>query len=220
VPRTLPLMLMLLLFVCAAGCSHRVYPPQRPQDPVRVYLADYGWHSGVLLPLPDADGRLGGDGQFIEFTYGDWAFMLYNRTGMLDGVGALLVSRQAGFGRRVIAIRDGNVAPEVKGPPLRISPFYASAANVRRLTGQLEARHRRYAPSGMSEAFDGTLYVKDRQRYWLANNCNHAARRWLTALGCDVRGSVFTLGFGLAGDDQEKRNESSVATPAPPWNTR
>jgi hypothetical protein len=172
---------------------------------VKVYLANYGWHSGVLLPLPDAAGRFQGDGRYIEFTFGDFDYMVNNRESVVDGVGAILLSPQAGLGRRVIAIHDDKVAREVKLPPRRLDSFYVSAAGVRRLTARLEARYRRHADTAVLNPAEDEVYVKDREHYWLANNCNHAARRWLTELGCDVRGSFINVGFTLAGEQNVNR---------------
>jgi len=77
-------------------------------------MADYGWHNGVLLPLPAANGRFSDDGRYIEFIFGDWDYMVNNKENVLDGVGAILLSPQAGFGRRIITIKDGKVDKEVK----------------------------------------------------------------------------------------------------------
>jgi hypothetical protein len=246
------MLLLLLLAAWLPGCAHAVYPPQHPRDPVKVYLAHYGWHTGVLLPVADARGRLGTGGRYLEFTYGDFDYMVTNKESILDGVGAMLASPQAGLGRRLITIRDGKPAPEVKMPPKHLESFYAGAARVRRLTEQLEARFKRNAATAVLNPAEDAVYVKDDQRYWLANNCSHTARRWLTALGCDVQGSLVTVGFELAGKPQkldppespppvlataeggareihdahevdavqENRNESMVATPSPPSNTR
>lgn len=205
--------MLLAVACCAGGCSHAVYPPRRPHDPVKVYLANYGWHSGLLLPLPDADGRFAEDGQYIEFTYGDFDYMVNNRDGVIDGMGAILLSPQAGLGRRVIPIRGGKFAPGVKMPPRNMDSFYASSADVLRLTKRLENRFQRNAHTAVLNPREDAYYVRDGERYWLANNCNHAARRWLTALGCNVRGSVITLGFALAGDQPPRaRSEPPSAT--------
>ena len=236
--RSAALFLSLGLLLAAGGCRHSVYPPPKPRDAVKVYLADYGWHSGLLLPLPDETGRFTNDGRYIDFTFGDFDYMVNNREGLADSVGAILLSPQAGLGRRVITVRGDRVAPEVRMPPRRIDSFYASAAQVSRLTQRLERRFQRNASTAVLNPKEGAVYVKDDERYWLANNCNHTARRWLTALGCEVRGSVITVGFALAGGQvdprektqtlvtspqaraQENRNESIVATPSPPSKTR
>lgn len=216
--RMKPILLLLIgasLCGAAGGCSHAVYPPPRPRDAVKVYLANYGWHSGLLLPLPDDAGRYDEDGPYIEFTYGDFDYMVNNRDRVIDGIGAILLSPQAGLGRRIITVRGDRVAPEVKMPPRHMDSFYASARQVRRLTQRLERRFQRNAHTAKLNPKEDAVYVKDDQRYWLANNCNHAARRWLTALGCDVRGSVITLGFALAGDPPSGRETPRTLVTSP-----
>ena len=199
----------------AGGCSHAVYPPPKPRDAVKVYLANYGWHSGLLLPLPDETGHFAEDGPYVEFTYGDFDYMVNNRDRIIDGIGAILLSPQAGLGRRVITVRGDRVAPEVKMPPRHMDSFYASAAHVRRLTQRLERRFQRNVHTARLNPKEDAVYVMDDQRYWLANNCNHAAKRWLTALGCDVRGSLITLGFALAGDQPSQRQAPHTLVTSP-----
>ena len=187
------------------GCAHAVYPPAKPKDPVKVYMADYGLHNGVLLPLPAANGRFSDDGRYIEFVFGDWDYMVNNKETVLDGMGAILLSPQAGLGRRIITIKGGKVAKDVKMPPHSVRSFYASASQVKKLTQELEARFDREERTAMYNPVDQTVYVKDDEHYWLANNCSHTARRWLTELGCDVRGSVVTFGFEIEGTQQVGR---------------
>ena len=210
----LPLLLLTAVFA-GGGCQHAVYPPAKPPDAVKVYLANYGWHSGLLLPLPDDAGRFAEDGRYIEFTYGDFDYMVNNRDGVVDGLGAILLSPQAGLGRRIIAIRADKLAPGVKMPPRHMEHFYASAAQVTRLTQRLEARFQRNAKTAVLNPKEDAVYVKDDEHYWLANNCNHAARRWLTALGCEVRGHVITLGFALAGEQPGAREKPHTLVTSP-----
>jgi hypothetical protein len=205
----------LALAFAAGGCQHSVYPPPRPRDAVKVYLANYGWHSGLLLPLPDDAGRFADDGRYIEFTFGDFDYMVNNRDGVIDGMGAILLSPQAGLGRRVIAIRGDKVAPDVKMPPRHMEHFHASAAQVTRLTRRLEARFQRKIDTAVLNPKEDAVYVKDDEHYWLANNCNHAARRWLTALGCEVHGHVITLGFALAGDQSAASEKPHTLVTSP-----
>lgn len=217
------ILLVAPLAATAGGCRHAVYPPSRPLDPVKVYLADYGWHSGVLLPVAGPGGQFTDDGDYIEFVFGDFDYMSRNKDGVIDGVGAILLSRQAGLGRRIIPIRCGRAAPGVKAPPHRLTGFQAGAADVRRLTAKLQSRYARHAASAIYNRVDDTTYVKDDESYRLGNNCSHAARRWLTALGCDVRGSLITFGFDVvanphgvheARDRPQSHNPSAISPSA------
>ena len=48
--------LLLPLLFLSAGCAQRIRPPRDLADPVRVYVADYGYHSSLLLPS-DTEGE-------------------------------------------------------------------------------------------------------------------------------------------------------------------
>ena len=202
---TRPLTALLLLFTCLApalGCTQTIRPPVRPVDPVRVYVADYGLHSSLLLP----DGKK--PGAYVEFAFGDWGFMALNRTRVQDALGAVLLSAQSSLGRRVVEIENGRMAPTVRDRPRELVGFDAGRREVDRLHRQLEARFQRGLKAGTTDnATDDTVYVKDREHYWVLNNCNHLTRRWLRRLGCDVRGLIATSKFRVDARARETKGD-------------
>lgn len=182
--------LLLPLLAISAGCAQTIHPPRNPVDPVRVYVADYGYHSSLLLPCDT-------EGEYVEYAFGDWSYMALGRNGVCDVLSAVFVSPQAALGRRTLPVVEDAVAGDVPARPGRITRFYAERAATWRLSRKLDVRFRR----GIDRAVyteDGTAYVKDLDHYWLGHNCNHVTRRWLKALGCDVRGWIVTSRFRVA----------------------
>ena len=178
-----------LLFL-SAGCAQTIHPPRNPADPVRVYVADYGYHSSLLLPGDS-------EGEYVEYAFGDWSYMALGRNGVCDVLSAVFVSPQAALGRRTLPVVEDAVSGDVPARPGRITRFSVEWESASRLSEKLDARFGRGIGSAVS-ADDGTTYVKDGEHYWLGHNCNHVTRRWLKALGCDVRGWFVTSRFRVA----------------------
>lgn len=173
------------------GCAATVYPGAKPVQPTAVYLADYGIHSSVLLPT--------GDGRYVEYAFGDWNFAALNHCWPQDAFGALLVSFQSTLGRRYIKLRPGEDAPHPVHPePHRLQIVYASRADVQRLVRELDERYRSDGTQSCHNPDNDMDYVKDREHYWIANNCNHLTARCLRELGCDVHGLVMLSKFDVA----------------------
>ena len=178
------------LLSLAAGCAQTIHPPRHLADPVRAYVADYGYHSSLLLPS-DTEGK------YVEYAFGDWSYMALGRSGVCDALSAIFVSPQAALGRRTLPVVEDAVAGDVPARPGRITRFNVERESARRLSKALDVRFGRGFDEAVSKD-DGTTYVKDREHYWLGHNCNHVTRRWLRALGCDVRGWLVTSRFRVA----------------------
>ena len=189
----IPAILALTLLSCLAsgGCSTTVRPDPRPVDPVAVFLTDYGVHSSLMLPTPD--------GRFVEYSFGDYGYAALNRGGPHNALGALFVSGQSGIGRRFLTIRPGEEAPRPAYKPLKVQKLYANRFQVYALVKELDARYRNGADTPVHNPITDNVFVKDRERYSFANNCNHMTGRMLRELGCQVRGHTATSKFRLVG---------------------
>lgn len=200
--------LTVLLLSLTGGCAATVYPVATPVQPTAVYLADYGIHSSVLLPA--------GDGRYVEYAFGDWNFAALNHCGPQDAVGALLVSFQSTLGRRFIPVQPGQAAPHPVHPtPHRVQLVYASRTDVERLVRELDERYRRGAGDRRFNPDNDMDYVKDREHYWIANNCNHLTARCLREMGCDVRGLTMLSSFDVAPVQKELVTEPIRAAAVP-----
>src|SRR5687768_146055 len=88
--------LVLWAAFCCGGCQAVIVPPRvGPAEPkLPVYVADYGYHSSVILPR--------GDAVMVEYAYGDWTFFAKNQKSLRTTLGALFSSEQATLARRVL----------------------------------------------------------------------------------------------------------------------
>ena len=179
------------LFLFASGCATMIYPQPQPQQPVAVYLADYGIHSSVILPTPN--------GRYVEYAFGDWYYAALNHCWPNDAVGALLVSFQSTLGRRYFDLPPGQTVPLATHPsPNRVQVIYGSREAVNRVVAELDARYRADGSHVVHNPDNNMDYVPDSQHSWFLNNCNHLTAHCLREMGCDVRGLVMLSTFDVA----------------------
>src|SRR5688572_15777056 len=178
--------LLLLCFIAcvSTGCATTVRPQSKPIDPVPVFLTDYGVHSSLMLPTPE--------GRYVEYSFGDYGYAALNRGGPHNALGALFVSGQSGIGRRFLTVRPGEETPRPAHAPISVQKIYAERFEVYALVKQLDQRYRKAGQGGpdpVHNPITDNVFVKDEERYSIANNCNHMTARMLRQLGCDVRGN-------------------------------
>ena len=184
--------MMLSLFLSmAGGCGATIYPQSTPLHPTAVYLADYGVHSSLLLPTDD--------GRYVEYAFGDWNFAALNHCLPHEALAALLVSFQSTLGRRYIEPQPGQTEPHPVHPsPHSIQRVYAPQDQVQRVVRELDERYRHDRGECRHNPDNNMDYVRDKEHYWVANNCNHLTVRCLEEMGCRVRGLVMLPGFTVA----------------------
>lgn len=214
---------VLLLFgLGLAGCG-AVHPPSHTVDPVNVYVADYGVHSAVMLPI--------GGTHYIEYAFGDWGYCAENRVGPNDAIGALICSNASAFGRRFIEMKPGQAYPTPASPqPKVIFPVQVSRKYVQEVEEKLAARYKKYEKTVVHNADNDTDYVRDDEHYSFLHSCNHLTADTLRKLCCQVDGPTIFSSFHLAdtpakkcenGDgksenpDPSQSTFSNVATTAP-----
>jgi hypothetical protein len=182
-----------VLLVVAAffvgGCSVAIVPPQTPRgDAAPVLVANYGYHSTLILP------RAGGDG-LIEYAYGDWTYFGRNQKTLGTALHALLMSDQATLGRRVLDLSpDGPDLAKATGAE-EVVRFEAPREKVAALERALDERYSSRLDSLTYSPVHHLYFVKDDERYGVTNNCNHFTARGLERLGCQVEGVVMMSGF-------------------------
>lgn len=173
---------VLVLSVCfiGAGCATRVTPPARVRQPVRVFIADYGPHAGLILP--------DGDQGLVEFAFGEWDWFALNHDHWYNAIPLIFFPGQGTLGtRRLQRTSDLHELTALLGG-VEVQPIVVEQLSAQRLLEQLRSE---YETGKSKELFNpqvGLWFVPVGTRYRSTHNCNHAVAGWLEALGCRVRG--------------------------------
>jgi hypothetical protein len=180
--------LVVVSLLGVVGCATTVTPPAQVQNPVEVYLADYGRHSSLVLPR-DAESM-------VEYAFGEWRWFALNQTGVFGAFRAICWGSRGTLGSRIISTVDHGWQEEsfhgVELFSLQVEQEKAGA-----LVERLEERWLR----GESEAVYNAVYdfhfVPVEQRYHLFRNCNPVVAGWLRELGCRVPGPALLSNWRL-----------------------
>jgi hypothetical protein len=184
---------VVILMVGCAGCSAVIRPPAvRPAaDTVPVLVADYGYHSTIILPRPNGGGM-------IEYAYGDWTYFGCNQKSLATAFHALLASDQATLGRRVLDREPNQPGLKEAIGANAILTFRAPREKVEDLERSLEERFSRHLETIVYSPVHQLYFVKDGEHYGVAHNCNHFTAEFLQRLGCRIDGVVLMSNFRLA----------------------
>src|SRR3954466_2323021 len=150
--------LALLAAWCGGGGTATLVPPPAPVGRTApVLIADYGYHSTLILPR--AQGGL------VEYAYGDWTYFGQNRKSVTTALHALLASDQATLGRRVL-----DKEPDPTGVSQAIGAkgvirFDAPRDKVAELELALDERFTRRSESITYNPVHQLYFVKDDERY-------------------------------------------------------
>jgi hypothetical protein len=194
----LPTWGVLALAVLSGGCAASVYPPAKLTDPVPVYLVNYNVHSTVLFP---------DHGKYVDYSFGDWNYAALHHRFINDAIGALTVSGEATFEKRVLRVDPRTGEPILNDNPGLVVRLYADREAVEKrlaeLTKRFEDDVKEHGNDGMMVyGDDDEIFVKDDQHYSIANNCNHVTAETLRALGFRVDGAVLSNQFHLCRPQQ------------------
>lgn len=206
--------LVLALLACG-GCAAVIVPPATtaagtsasgaPLAPVLV--ADYGYHSTLILPRPNGGGM-------VEYAYGDWSYFGNNQKSVGNAIHALFASDQATLGRRLLDREpDQSGLTEALGAK-EVIRFNAPRDKIEALDRALDRRFSARLDSIVYSPVHQLYFVKDDERYGVGHNCNHFTAQWLERLGCKIEGMVLTSKFTLKEDDAP-----AATTPPAPTNS-
>jgi hypothetical protein len=202
------LMLCVVVVSGGGGCAPVIIPPATAaKDAVPVLIADYGYHSTLILPRSDGCGM-------IEYAYGDWTYFGQNQKSIGNALHALVASDQATMGRRMLD-------REVNQPGLKdalgaktVLRFDAPRQKVEELERALEQRFSARLDSIVYSPVHQLYFVKDDEPYGMGHNCNHFTAQWLERLGCRVEGMVLTSSFKLKEPAPNPASSTTIETAA------
>jgi hypothetical protein len=201
-----PAVLLVLVVALAGGCAS-VKPHAAVNDPVPVYLGDFGVHSGLFLPT--ADGR------YVEYLFGDWRYAAENKCMPHDAIVALAASPGSAFGRLYHDRLLGKDEPDLTArQPAGLQRIDCERIEVYALIDRLDRRFAALvAKNGppLKNPETGVDFVRDEGHYSWANNCNHLTAQSLRELGCEVSGVVVWSKFKV-----EEPEKSARTTPKEP----
>lgn len=176
------LVLAAALSLWLPGCATTVIPPETVAEPARIGLLDHGHHASLIL---ESD-----DGSMVRYAYGDWQWYALGRTGVLEGIAALLWPTPAGLGRRQLPGPFSPAAVERGvGVPIEDALYLVvDGAYVRRLTARLDRIFQENAPRQTNSELRGMVFVPHPEPYSILHNSNRLVAEWLEDLGCRVEG--------------------------------
>src|SRR3954462_3936821 len=185
-PRTLNFWLIgVVAFI--GGCATRIVPPPAPNNPVAVYVTDYGRHSSILLPM--------GDGHLMEYSYGDWEFYALNKYKWYIGATKLILSDGSGLGRRILPNPGDDAALQKMLNSKRLLRVEIEQNKVMDLLSELDQRFSAKIETMVYNNYTHGYFVKDESHYWLFHTCNAMTAQWLEKLGCRVSGWAVISNF-------------------------
>ncbi len=199
----------LIFLLWCGGCAAVIVPPKvQPGDTVTVLVADYGYHSTLILPRPNAGGM-------VEYAYGDWTYFGQNQKSVGTALHALMASDQATLGRRLLDREPNQPGLKEAIGATSILTFSASRERVEELERALEQRFSARLDSILYSPVHQLYFVKDGEPYGMAHNCNHFTAQWLERLGCHIEGMVLTSKFRLKEPGETAPPAAPATQPAP-----
>ncbi len=180
------------LFASTTGCGTlHVRPPTRIDDPVRVYVVDYGRTSRLVLPEYATQRREADSSAGIEYAYGDWNWYALNNDSLIDAAAALLIPTLAALGRREVDAPGTSASGEVGTVYTFDVSRRASDRLKQRLDGIMDDDTREHVYNEQRDMH----FVKLGESYWLPNQSSTEMKSWLQLLGCRVRGWTLIAEF-------------------------
>lgn len=167
-----------------AGCTNVIAPPERPTQPVPVFLLDHGRHATLVVP--------DGEGLLVRYAYGDWRYYAQRQTGPLETSSAALLPTRAALGRRELhadataaGVRRA-VAPGIEA----VHVITVDAGRARRLRNRLDYFFAEGAATRIYNRAYDLEFVHHPRDYTIFYNSNRVVAEWLRWLGCRVRGPL------------------------------
>lgn len=175
------------------GCGATIRPPADPENPVKVYLIDYGRHTGLVLPRQEPR-------EYVEYHYGEWAWFAENRSGPLSTVRALVFPSRGTLARRE---HSGTIDEAALARSYIFDSMYeltVGAAEADALRDRLDERFESAIETETYNPRQAMHFVHDERSYTFWGNSNTVLADWLRELGCEVRGPALLASWRIESD--------------------
>lgn len=176
-----PVYLCGAVFLVAGCATNTLYLPEQPVETRISYLVDHGYHTRLVLGLPD--------GGFVEYGYGEWLWYARMQDEWWRAPAVLFWPTQGTLARREWRgpRAEARLLDEYGG--LAILEIPAEQSEVDALVARLDREFSRQSQHLIRNRAYRLNFVPYDRRYWLFNNSNHAVKGWLEELGYAVTGS-------------------------------
>lgn len=142
---------------------------------------DHGRHATIVL---------NGVNQSYRYGYGDWNYYALGKTGLFQGVRALLWPTKGGLGRKVFSqkiSREYLKTYSAEGVE-SITIFYADSKLVGALKDRLDQLYFSNIKNQIYNHDYDLFFVPHPEDYWIFNQSNEVMARWIEEMGCSVEG--------------------------------
>ena len=170
----------------ASAANHDSLAMLPPGAVYRVFVADWGYHTSIILEQP-AGARLGPAGReeapFVEYSWGDERFYMKNDHSASAAFAALFIPSAS-----VTYVEGWDHAPDARAPARSLWVRDVSADGLRRLVATLEGSITREAggdrvpPYAPADGYAGRFYPSPDSYVW-TRDCNRWTVERLAAAG-------------------------------------
>lgn len=187
----------LLLLIALSACSGRpVAISHTPEEsPVRnnlVYVDNHGWHTGFIIPAPEAEaalpflkGRFSGRPPYYEIGWGDKGF--YQSHEITTGLTLRALFWSTGSVVHVVAVPQ---SPYAYFPDSQIIPVALSGRELADLQQYLQSSFVRAADGNVitlqTGLYGDSQFYEGNGTYHILNTCNKWTARGLKSTGMDI----------------------------------
>jgi hypothetical protein len=159
-----------------------VFPPQHVADPVQAAVLDHGYHTSLIVQIPEGGMR--------RYSYGDWKWYALRQIGPAEGSAALFWPSQAALGRKELPgpFSPPAIAREVRVPIEQALYLTVDARDVRGLVDRLDQIYDENRAERVDNRAYDLVFVPHPEPYWIFHNSNQVVAAWLEELRCRVEG--------------------------------
>ncbi|MEB3216194.1 MAG: DUF2459 domain-containing protein [Nostocales cyanobacterium 94392] len=179
------LVIVCILFIWMLSPA-TILAPTDPAEALTIYVPDYGLHSRLVLPI--------GNGELIQYAYGDWNYFALNQQDLKNGLAALFLPTQGTLGRRKFnnIVELQQIIQQQNNTLLSLA---VAQTKVTQLLQLLDQRFSQNIETSIKNPETNLTLIKDEQKYTILHNSNHEIVEWLKALDCQIYGFVMWANF-------------------------